>query len=518
MKRILNNISCVVACILASSCVGNLNQTPHTKTDATQVYSTPEGYRSALAKLYASFVIVGQEQGGGDADLSSNEGHDFLRGYFNLQEGPTEEMAPTWLSGDDMTDLAYMQWDAADPWVADVYYRLYYNIALCNDFIRHAAETNDASIKAMADEAKFLRALAYWYVLDLFGQGPFVDETMGIGAYTPEAYSNTQLFNFIESDLRSLNLPSRTEVEYGRAPRAAAWALLARLYLNAETYGAGNRYNDCIEYCSRVIDEGYSLESDYTKLFNASNDLRTNEIIFSFIVDGVNTVSWGATTYIVCGQLGNDSGQDGLLHGVDTKWGMFRVRGEFSALFGDCTTSADKRCMFYTDGQDQYLDKGIDDQSNGYFGEKWSNLLDNGEIASSVGSVGASIDFPVFRLAEVYLMAAESQLRGGTLISANDALSYVNLIRNRAYGNASGEITSSELTLSYILDERSRELYWECVRRTDLIRYGLFTGGDRLWQWKGGVKDGRATDHKYNVYPIPEAELSANPNLSNINY
>lgn len=137
--------------------------------------------------------------------------------------------------------------------------------------------------KAYRAEARFLRALAYYYVLDLFGKGPFVDETMGVGAYTPECYSNKQLFSYIESELKDISsdgLLDPSSCEYGRASKAAAWTLLAKMYLNAEVYGAGDHYTDCITYCKKVIDAGFSLESDYAKLFNADNDKRTNEIIF----------------------------------------------------------------------------------------------------------------------------------------------------------------------------------------------------------------------------------------------
>lgn len=266
------------------------------------VYGSEQGYKMALAKLYASFVIVGQEQGGGNADISSNNGHDFLRGYFNLQECPTDEVAGTWLSGDKIEGLTYMTWDANDPWVADTYYRAYYTIALCNEFLSHATESavsGNANLQAYRAEARFLRALAYYYVLDLFGKGPFVDETMGVGSYTPECYTNAQLFTFIESELKAVAADGLMEppaVEYGRASKAAAWALLAKLYLNSEVYGAGNHYTDCITYCKQIMNAGYSLEADYGKLFNADNDKRTNEIIFPFVVDAVNTVTWGATT------------------------------------------------------------------------------------------------------------------------------------------------------------------------------------------------------------------------------
>jgi hypothetical protein len=96
---------------------------------------------------------------------------------------------------------------------------------------------------------------------------------------------------------------------------------------------------------------------------------------------------------------------------------------------------------------------------------------------------------------------------------------YNDLLRERANSDTSGNLLSdSELTLNFILDERARELYWECTRRTDLIRFGRFTGNSYVWQWKGGVKGGTVTDEKYNIYPIPYTELSANPNLTNEHY
>lgn len=254
------------------------------------------------------------------------------------------------------------------------------------------------------------------------------------------------------------------------------------------------------------------------RLFNADNNKRTNEIIFPFVVDGENTVSWGATTLIICGQCGNSSTQDPTKYGLTNGWGMFRVRGELPNLFENVDNPTDKRCMFYTDSQTQWFTKAIDDQTQGYFSEKFTNLTDNGEAACNSGAVGVSTDFPVFRLADVYLMFAEAVLRGGQGSTKADALRYINLIRERAYGNSNGNINDAQLDLDFILDERARELYLECSRRTDLIRYGRFTGGDYIWQWKGGILDGKSTDAKYNIYPIPTAELSANPNLTNENY
>ncbi len=528
MKKIIYLLSVAFAVAL-SSCVDDLNQRPVIESDSETVYGEAANYKMVLAKLYASYVIAGQEQGGGNVDLSSNGGYDFLRGYFNLQEAGTDEVANTWLSGDNIANLTYIRWDVNDPWVADTYYRAYYTIAMCNELIRHCGEDEiskfstqeQSDIRTYRAEARFLRALSYYFVLDLFGQGPFTDENTPTSvSYIPDAYTGQQLFNYIESELKDNvenDLPETNE--YGRATKAAAWALLAKLYLNAEVYTGEDRYTDCITYCKKIIDPGtYSLEPDYAKLFNADNDKRTNEILFSFVVDAQYTVSWGATTYIVCGECGNTGSQDPAKYGLTNGWGMFRVRGELPEKFGDVTSTGDGRAMFFTEGQTQWLDEAIDNQELGYFGEKWSNLTDAGEAASNTGAVGVSTDFPVFRLADVYLMAAESVIRGGSGYSRAEVLGFLNELRERAYGDKSGNISDAQMNLQYIIDERARELWWECTRRTDLIRFDMFTGSNYIWQWKGGIASGRAVADMYNIYPIPAEELTANPNLKNQNY
>jgi SusD family. len=149
---------------------------------------------------------------------------------------------------------------------------------------------------------------------------------------------------------------------------------------------------------------------------------------------------------------------------------------------------------------------------------KWTNLTDAGQTASNTADGGVNTDYPMFRLADVYLMYAEAVLRGGNGGSLEKALEYVNDLRERAYGNKDGDLKQSQLSKDLIIDERARELYLESERRTDLIRFGEFTTSKYLWQWKGGTKDGMAVDNKYNIYPIPNTELTANPNLYNENY
>jgi len=514
--------------IILSSCLDDLDQVPHVEDTSEDVYAEAANYKSVLAKLYASFYTSGQEKGGENADLDSNNGQDYMRCYFNLQECGTDEVASTWLEGDKVGDLTYLSWDANDPWVSDMYYRIFYNIALCNEFLRNAGddqiarftESEQADIRHYRAEARFLRALAYYHALDLFRNIPFVTENDPIGTYIPPRYEASQVFEFIETELTEIDsdLLARDECEYGRAPKAAAYTLLAKLYLNAKIYINEERYTECIAACKNVIAAGYTLESEYQKLFNADNHKRTNEIIFAFPVDGTKTVTWGTTTYIICGAISNTSDyQKPSDYGVTSGWGSFRVRGDIPKLF----KAGDKRALFFTEGQTEDLET-VDDQSNGYLVEKWTNLTDEGEQASNTAEGGVSTDFPVFRLADVYLMLAESVLRGGSGSSSTEALGYVNELRERAFGDTyetNGKVSENEFALAdFILKERAMELYWECSRRTDLIRYERFTTDTYLWQWKGGIKDGRSVNSKYNIYPIPATDLTANPNLYNENY
>lgn len=524
MKNRLYAVLLLVGTLFTTSCVGDLDQYPHTETTSADAYTSVASYKSVLGKLYVSFVIAGQEKGGGNSDLSSNMGYDYMRCYFNMQECGTDEVVYTWLEGEKMSGLTYLSWDANDVWVSDTYYRIYYTIALCNEFLRNAtdgqiagfSENEQEEIRHYRAEARFLRALAYSHALDLFRNIPFVTENDPVGGYLPPRYTGKQMFGYLETELKDIDadLLDRTACEYGRACKQAAYALLARLYLNAEVYTGTARWTDCITYCNEILKAGYTLESNYAKLFNADNHNRTNEIIYAFPVDATHTVSWGATTYIICGAVNNTSDtQVPADYGVSSGWGNYRLRGELSDLFND----GDGRAMFYTEGQTKEIGV-VENQSNGYLSVKWTNLNDAGETASNTNDGGVNTDFPVFRLADVYLMLAEAVVRGGEGSSRTIALGYVKELRKRAFGNESGNITDAQMTADFILDERARELYLECVRRTDLIRYGKFTTSAYLWQWKGGMMNGQAVDSKYNSYPIPSTELTANPNLYNENY
>ena len=534
----------------ATGCISDLDQYPQTETTSKDVYTTLANYEAVLGKIYAAMVTSGQGKGGDNKDMESvlnqGNGFDYMRMFWNMQECGTDEVASTWLTGEQTTGLTYLSWDANDAWVSDMYYRIYYNIALCNEFLRNAnaASFSGAEGTKMTEykaEVRFMRALFYFHALDLYRYIPMVTENDPVGSYIPPRSTPQQTFDYIESELKDCvsDLLPASSCPYGQASQGAAYTLLAKLYLNSEAFTGVAKYAECKVACEQVLNMGYTLESDYSKLFNADNDQRTNEIIFALPVSAEHTVSWGASTYLVCGQLSlSNSSQSAGDFGVAQGWSEFRLRPEFVDKFteSDINGSGDKRCTFFTTGQSKDVTSMTDD-TTGYLSEKWSNLTDDGATASNTSDAGVETDYPLFRLADIYLMYAECVVRlkadwdpwgGGSDASDTNvvasrkqgAIYWINLLRERAGTSDvwASNFADDEAFLQFILDERAREFYHEGYRRTDLIRFGQFTTSKYIWQWKGGIPEGQAVDSKYNIYPIPNTELTANPNLYNDNY
>ena len=552
LKNILYSMMMGTA-VLASttSCVSDLDQYPQTETTSKDVYTNLANYEAVLGKIYAAMVTSGQGKGGDNKDMESvlndGSGFDYMRMFLNMQECGTDEFASTWLTGEQTTGLTYLSWDANDAWVSDMYYRIYYNIALCNEFLRNAngasfSGNDEVKMKEYKAEVRFMRALFYYHALDLYRNIPMVTENDPVGSFIPPRATPQETFDYIESELKDCigDMLPASSCPYGQASQGAAYTLLAKLYLNSEVYTGVAKYAECKAACQQVMNMGYSLESDYSKLFNADNDKRTNEIIFALPVSAEHTVSWGASTYLVCGQLSlSNANQTPGDFGAESGWSEFRLRSQFVDKFNESDIYAqgeeakgDKRAKFFTNGQNKDV-TSMTDETTGYLSEKWSNLKDDGTKASNTSNDGVETDFPLFRLADVYLMYAECVARlgedwdnwnGGSDAEAasrkEGAIYYINKIRERA-GAADvwkDNFASDADFLQFILDERARELYHEGYRRTDLIRFDQFTTNKYIWQWKGGTHDGQAVDSKYNIYPIPNTELTANPNLHNDNY
>jgi hypothetical protein len=517
--KILSSV--LAATIALTSCTKDLDRVPEQAFTSEVLFKTEAGYRSALAKIYGGLALTGNSGPAGSGDISSisDEGFSsYIRIYWKMQELPTDEAVIGW-NDKTIKDFHEMDWNAADEFIAGMYSRLFFQITLANNFIIESADSKLADrgiggadadkVRAYRAEARFLRALSYMHALDFYGRPTFVTDANSIGAFLPEQATKAQLFTFIETELLALEniLPAPKANEYGRADRAAVWMTLANLYLNAQVYTGTAKNTEAVTYAKKVIAGGYTLNTNYAWNFLADNHT-SPESIFSVAFDGNKSRTWGGTTFLVHAGVGGDMNVADF--GIDFGWGGIRTTSAFVNKFSDPSGNTDKRAMFQINGQNLNIND-IGEFRDGYGIRKWKNITKTNTPGSNPTWVDT--DFPMFRLAEAYLIYAEAVLRGGAGGDAATALGYINALRQRAYGNATGNINAGQLTLDFILDERARELYWEGKRRTDLIRYNRFTTATYVWPWKGGVAGGRAVEDFRNNYPIPAAEINSNPKL-----
>jgi hypothetical protein len=519
MIRIFKYLS--VFLVLAATACTDLDLSPRSELVPDIVFQDEDSYLQFLGKVYAGLAVTGQEGPAGSADIGGiDEGFSsYVRMLFYAQEFPTETAQVGW---DDQTikDFAYHTWSSDDVFITGLYYRLMYQITIANEFLRESTEgvLDDRGYEGEAkerilgyrSEARFLRALAMWHAYDLYRNIPFFTEEDLLGADAPGQASPEVVFNYLESELLDIenSLAAPGGNGYARADQGAVWALLAKLYLNAEVYINENRYADCITYCNKIIDSGaYSLNPVFQHNFVADNHT-SPEIIFPVAFDGERTQGFGGTTFLTHAFVGG--AMDPADFGLDSGWGGVRTTRNFVELFPDETGEIDSRAIFFTEGQQ--IDVSVETVSNfeaGYAMPKFTNKTADGVDGSNL--TFPDTDFPMFRLADFYLMYAEAVVRGGGG-DLSTAVSYVNLVRERAYGSIAGNITEGELDLPFLLDERARELALECHRRTDRIRFGEFTDKGE-WQLKGRTDEGAPTESYRNIYPLPSAEIVANPKL-----
>ena len=554
-KNILTTvIFAVMGCLLAS-CFGDLDTMPldNNQLVGEKVYSTADGYTGVLAKCYGSLILTGQKGGdGGDGDIEgANEGYSgYVRLMFYLQELSTDNfLMPS--SSNGLRKCLNLQWDASNTSVIRwTYQRLYMSIAYSNELLRECTEEKlksrglwsqlGSECNAYRAEARFIRAYCYATLCDLFGAVPYIDEKTGVKDI-PEQWTRKQIFDYAEGELKAIakDLKAPGANVYGRVDQVAAWFLLARMYLNAQTWIGEDCYTDALTYAEKVISDGhYPLAADYRTIFLADND-KCKEIIWPLVQDGEKAQSSAGTNFYVKAFV-NGPMNELYQTGVGSRgWGNVRAKttlvDAFDAddvAFDTADTwgnqKKDKRAQFMTALPNQVKETWDAKEAMtstftcGYGYIKWRNVTQDDHLPTQ-GDAYSSIDFPLFRTGEAYLIAAEAILRGAQGGSKEEALRYVNEIRERAYmsgkyakagvrSDVSGDITISDLTLDFILAERQRELASELVRRTDLIRFGKFTKGHN-WDWKNGERLGTDVDDHFKLFPIPQTEFSNNPGL-----
>jgi hypothetical protein len=407
-------------------------------------------------------------------------------------------------------------------------------IGQCNQVLSIFAAAPDSPAKTQTlAEVKTMRALSYFYMMDLFGNVPlttvFADPTADLSTKT-----RAQIFTFIETELLAQipNLNGTNSVAtYGRPTKGLAYAILAKMYLNAQYYTGTARWQDAVTMCDNVIASGqYELSSDYLAMFKPSNGPAVKDFIFAIPYDGLNA-------------LGMTYGRFTMHPALQTKYrmpytpaGPMYTLPTFIALYNDAN---DVRRKTYLTGKQYNNDgtpilvtttnKGLSDAYNGpspaaavqhhleftpdiVFRNVATFDVGNDELANEQGARSIKFypdslspvrdqgnDVPMFRYADVLLEKAEAILRGASPTQGQTALSLVNLVRARA---KAAPLTT--VTLATILDERGRELPMEGWRRNDLIRFGQY---EKTYSIKTD------TDPNHRIFPVPRAEMQLNPKL-----
>lgn len=513
-----------------------------------------------LAKQYACLSVTGQSGPAGQGDISGDEGESgFYRTLFNLQELCTDEVAWAWQNDEGIPELTNIQWNASSARIKWCYQRLAFNVTLFNQYL---TEQDGVADPAYIAEVRFLRALHYYYFLDLFHKAPF-KTVFSIGVY-PEEKGGKDLYDWIDQELTEVE-PLMAEVgaynntsDYGRADRGAAYMLHARLALNSQVYTDGqvNDLQKAIDYCDAITQSrAYELSrnekngfSGYAQLFMGDNDQNAQamkETIFPIRCDGLRTQSYSNSTYIIASMY-----TDGMpyLNG-NAKWQcMFSRSSLVGKFFSDpenqvpmateddvkmlpagatedditaldeqkgistkdvIAAAGDDRAMFYAGvggGVRELSVSRITAFLNGLSIVKWTNYRTDGAAGNNENYYDT--DIPLFRYAEVLLTRAEANFRLG---HPELAVPDINELRGRAHAST---VSTEDITEDFLIDEWSREFFVEGRRRSDLVRFGRFSGSSYIWPFKGGVPTGTGVQSFYDIYPIPSDELASNKNMS----
>ena len=505
---------------------------------------------AVFVKQYSLLGLTGQKGLAGTPDLDGqDEGESgFYRTVFNCNELSTDECIWVWQDNVDIPQFTGLSWNSSSQRTEWVYVRLGYDITQYNFFLDQTEGLTDAESLRQRAEVRFLRALHYWYFIDLFGKAPFKEH---FSNDLPVEKGGKELYDYIQTELAEAeaDMYEPGEAPFGRADKAANWLLRARLYLNAEVYTGTADYENAKTYADKVINSGaYQLCDDYRLMFMADNDQNRDamkEIIFPIRQDGMKTRNYGGSTYLVCG-----SRTGGMPHmGTTNGWSCIIARNalvykffpnedvpmipedvdvpaqadlpndeaidawdeQYGVRTVDIIAAAgDDRAMFYSGagGGRRTMDPSvINSFQSGLSIVKWQNIRSDGQPTSHTEY--PDTDIPLFRLAEAYLTRAEANFR---LNDRNSALQ--DILTLRSHRGCTTQPSANDIDEMYILDEWAREFYLEGRRRSDLVRFDCFTTDKYLWDWKGGVKEGRSVSDIYNVFPIPETDINNNPNMT----
>ncbi len=538
-KTIFSLVLLVLTVFTLENCT-NLDQHVYSVVQEQNFWQTPEQIASGIAPGYQALTALP------DGNL------------FMLNEVTSDEMIiPTrggdWYNGGVPQALWKHTWTPKTNTINETWNDLYNGVGRVNFALNslNKLKTKPDNITALIAELKTLRDYFYYWALDLYGNIPLVTDFNT----NPDSISNSsqkEVYQFLVKELKE-NIDQLTEdvtpSTYGRVNKWVAYALLSKLYLNAEVYTGQPEWQKCINMTDSIIQSGkYSLSAGYFDNFSPDNEASV-ENIFVVPFDKVNISgnNWENQT------LHYQNVTNFQLSGAT--WNGYSANEPFYQLFDTTsvyTHEGDKVFRTYLDqrsgewliGQQYSLpyayppdknvlykaDESLKLKDNGtgldlVFTPKMTTISDpssafrltgvrNIKYFPEAGTAGnQSNDMVLFRYADILLMKAECELRLNQ--NLGDALNLVNQVRERAYsGDKSHDWASSDLTLDHILDERGRELAWELWRRQDLIRYEIASGTPYFTAARVPDKDQDASDGHTLLFPIPENQIIANPNLN----
>ncbi len=532
MKKIIM-IFAAFATTALTSCVGVLDQEPLSSdvVGGDEVYSN-ETYRlGQLAKIYGSFNLTGNS-GAGSTDISVNDAgaSEFIRAWWSCNTLTTDEAKCVW--GDSwVKEVVSNTWtNTKNDAIYAAYVRGMMMVTLANEYLRNT-DDSDPVIAIERAEVRVLRAMAYWILLDCFGNPPFTTEADPMGAVKPEQITAAELYAWLKAELEDLvseesNLKAVHTQVYPRIDKGAAYGLLARLLINHKTYlGTEDKavYQEAMDAAKQVVDN-YTLAPNYHELFmgdNGQNAAVLGEFVLAACYDANKTQSYGGATYFIAASTNNNynlglaAGWAGLNTSTQFVTNLIGAAADAAALGQNVEsfTTVDKRALVslkYSEDKEQTLDAF----ASGWHVFKFNNLhsTDTDIYAEKDNLVEqfASIDFPLIRAAEMYLIYAEAKARfdGGSTTDAT-AVGCLAAVQKRA-----GLTTApTSVSLEDVFTEITRELYWEGLRRTTLIRFDKYTSATYIWPYKGGAESGQALPDYMKLFPIPDEDLIANPNL-----
>lgn len=532
MKHRFFALSVLALSLSLTSC---LDETPKDQIPETEIYDSANSlYVNAVASLYN--YIGAHEEGEG---LQGT-----CRGIYDYNTLTTDEAiipirGGNWYDGGLWENMYDHTWTATDTDLYNVWKYLYKVIVLSTKSLetieKYKALLTEQQRVDYAAEVRAVRAMYYYYAMDMFGRIPTLQSSTQKTADIRQS-NRSDVFWYVVKELQDVapllaNEHSNLQGNYyGRVTRPVAWFLLAKLSLNAEVYtdddwtdssrpdgktimfdingNKKNAWQTCVHYCDLITAAGYTLEADYSKNFAVHNEGST-ENIFTIPLDKnlyLNEFHYlFRSRHYAHGGAYSGASENGTCATLHT----MAVNG-----FGTETPDARLDMNFYTgkvevDGKYVTLDDGTPLEYKPLAVEKnltASPYLETAgarmkkyEVDRTAYSDGRmpDNDIVLYRYADVLLMKSEAKVRNGE--SGDEEM---NAVRSRV------GMPSLPATLDNILNERLLELVWEGWRRQDMIRFGTYCNQYDIHTPSEADKKGYTT-----VFPIPARARELNPNL-----